>query len=255
MRPPSLNPITRQFGSGHTGTDYAWTRGGGTIVDKAIRAIAAGQVLEVYTDPRYGKVARIDHGDGVIADYCHAASFISRLKKGASVEEGEVIGTMGQTGSLAEGTHLHLTVRVKGKLTDPKAYIADHPTASGTGGSARPGTIRRRKSMLFFYVNDSKAARGVRYVILTGDGRRADFTSGAAEFPNAVASQLGSAIATDEALIAALQKQFRDSGPAPDHAAPVEATVDLQPLLTVLEHLPADTAREFMNQLASRLNL
>lgn len=87
-------------------------------------------------------------------------------------------------------------------------YESQHDT------NATASTNRKKAKMLHFSVNDKSAPRGTRYVILMPDGRRADYRSGTDDFPVAVAAQIGKAIGGDEAVIASIQKQLRDSGPA-----------------------------------------
>jgi len=99
----------------------------------------------------------------------------------------------------------------------------DQHVSDTTPLTATPSHPRKKSKMLHFVVNDSASARGIKYVILMPDGRRADYTSGATDFPNAVAANIGNAIPADEALIKSLQTQLRASGPA---TATATATID-----------------------------
>lgn len=104
-------------------------------------------------------------------------------------------------------------------------------------------TARKKAKMLHFYINDPKSARGVKYVILTHDGRRIDYTSGAQDFPNAVAANIGNAILADEALITAFQKQLRASGPPV--AAITQAAADTKPIVDAINAIPAKVVAAF----------
>lgn len=112
---------------------------------------------------------------------------------------------------------------------------------------ATVATPRRRRNMLHFSIPDTKAPRGVRYVILTGDGRRADYISSDTTFPNGITAQIGGAVPTDESLIASLQKQFRDSGPA-------AATINVAALASqVADAVGDEVAGDVADELADRL--
>lgn len=157
MQQPSPNPVTNPYGGGHTGTDYAWTRNGGTIVDKDIYSIDDGTITKIYYDKAYGNVMEIDHGSNVTGVYCHAAGYNNTLKVGDRVHQGQNIGVMGDTGTLAKARHLHLTLRVNGKNTDPYAYINNHLTTAGNGGTPIAPEPERTKTMTTMFVKGSTA--------------------------------------------------------------------------------------------------
>ncbi len=109
-------------GSAHTGADIA----GSGIFGKPIVAIESGTVsVATYSNYGYGNYVMINHGvnsaDGntYISLYGHCSSLA--VSKGQSVTKGQVIGYVGSTGN-STGPHLHLEVRVNGKITDPLKY-------------------------------------------------------------------------------------------------------------------------------------
>ena len=111
--------LVDQKGSAHTGTDIA----GAGIFGKPIVAIESGIVsLATYSDYGYGNHIMIDHGkclgDGnnYISLYGHCSSLA--VSKGQAVAKGQVIGYVGSTGN-STGAHLHLEIRINGKITDP----------------------------------------------------------------------------------------------------------------------------------------
>ena len=63
-----------------------------------------------------GQVVILDHGLGVMSGYWHLSQI--DVTAGQFVEEGQVIGLVGNTG-LSTGSHLHWEVRVGGVPVDP----------------------------------------------------------------------------------------------------------------------------------------
>lgn len=96
----------------HAGVDY-YNREGG-----AIYAAGPGRVIHAGMDDAYGESVRIDHGDGVIGLYAHMVPGSLRVHEGDEVRQGDVIGSMGQSGR-AFAVHLHYEVRFNDALVDP----------------------------------------------------------------------------------------------------------------------------------------
>ncbi len=126
---PGFNTITTRFqeiytlvnpaGSAHTGVDIA----GANINATPMLAIESGTVIVAgYNAGGYGNYVMINHGkctdDGnnYISLYGHASSLA--VKTGDYVEKGQVIAYVGTTGN-STGPHLHLEIRINGKITDP----------------------------------------------------------------------------------------------------------------------------------------
>jgi murein DD-endopeptidase MepM/ murein hydrolase activator NlpD len=68
----------------------------------------------------YGNAVIVDHGGGYSTLYAHMSSF--NTSSGAYVDQGDVIGYVGCTGSCT-GDHLHFEVRVNGDPVDPMPYL------------------------------------------------------------------------------------------------------------------------------------
>ena len=85
-----------------------------------IKASADGEVVLAYPDLFYsGNVVVIDHGFGLQTIYAHMKDM--SVKVGQKVSQGDIIGTVGMTGT-ATGYHLHFEIRVNGTKMDPLDY-------------------------------------------------------------------------------------------------------------------------------------
>jgi murein DD-endopeptidase MepM/ murein hydrolase activator NlpD len=72
----------------------------------------------VGTKGGYGNVIVLQHQNGVSTVYGHLSRFVSGLRKGIKVSQGEIIGFVGMTG-LATGPHLHYEFLLRGQHRDP----------------------------------------------------------------------------------------------------------------------------------------
>lgn len=86
-----------------------------------IKAAGPGTVAYAGNELRgYGNLVLIQHGDGLVTAYAHAASL--SVKKGDQVTAGQTIGTVGQTGAV-DAPQLHFEVRKNSSPVDPKQYL------------------------------------------------------------------------------------------------------------------------------------
>ena len=85
-----------------------------------IRAVHGGRVLYADWFKGYGNLMIIDHGDAYYTVYAHMEEMLK--PKGAAVKDGDVIATVGDTGSL-EGPMLYFEVRHHGKPVDPMHWL------------------------------------------------------------------------------------------------------------------------------------
>ncbi len=85
-----------------------------------IRAIYKGSVI--YSDwfKGYGKMLIINHGERYYSLYAHASEIFPRV--GETVSEGQVIGKVGDTGSI-RGTILYFEIRHRGEPQDPLVWL------------------------------------------------------------------------------------------------------------------------------------
>ena len=98
----------------HAATDIACAQG------TSIYASDGGKVLRAEWHWSYGYYVLIDHGGGLSTLYAHCTSLA--VSAGQSVQKGQTVGYVGQTGS-AYGYHLHFEVRVNGERVNPAGYV------------------------------------------------------------------------------------------------------------------------------------
>ena len=94
-----MHPIFRTVRP-HLAIDYAAPAGTPVV------AIGKGRVEFAGWRNGYGNVVDIRHPAGYVSRYAHFSRITTRLRKGQSVDAGDVIGYVGQTGH-ATGPHLH----------------------------------------------------------------------------------------------------------------------------------------------------
>lgn len=104
-----LHPILGTWRT-HNGTDYAAPTG------TPIRTLGDGRVSFAGTKNGYGKVVIVEHTRGRTTLYAHMSKLIATT--GQIVEQGDIIGEVGQTG-WATGPHLHLEFHENGVKKDP----------------------------------------------------------------------------------------------------------------------------------------
>ncbi|CDB91468.1 putative uncharacterized protein [Clostridium sp. CAG:302] len=141
---PVSTTITSEYGgddgfrtSDHNGLDISPGTGGiGTV---NVIAVEAGTIIYPnndtdiqYEDNGYygntegggfGNYVMIAHDDGTTTVYGHMAKNSIIVRTGDKVEQGQVIGKIGNSGS-STGAHLHFGVMINGSYVDPSNYIS-----------------------------------------------------------------------------------------------------------------------------------
>ena len=85
-----------------------------------IHAVFPGHVLYTGWFRGYGNLIIVDHGSEYYTLYAHVADI--KVAEGDDVKQGQVIGTVGDTGSL-QGPRLYFEVRYQGKPQDPAQWL------------------------------------------------------------------------------------------------------------------------------------
>lgn len=115
------------FGSGktvfHSGLDASTAAG----VGNGANVIAAGDGVVIASGWNvrggWGNSIIIDHGSGLWTGYAHMQSGSPFFDVGDSVDQGDVLGLVGTTGS-STGAHLHFTTWVNGATVNPRNFMA-----------------------------------------------------------------------------------------------------------------------------------
>lgn len=106
----------------HTGIDISTADGAEVL------AAADGMVSAIYDDPMLGRTVEITHTQNIKTVYCNLtaedAAFIS---VGDYVEQGDRIGTVGDTSisELADEPHLHFEVKLGEQAVNPLDYMSE----------------------------------------------------------------------------------------------------------------------------------
>lgn len=102
----------------HNGTDFS------APVGTSVEAVADGTVEDVYYDELLGHTVSIAHDDGHVSVYC-GLNDVTFVEEGERVEQGYVIGTIGDEMPLesAQEPHLHLEIIKDGARVDPLSVI------------------------------------------------------------------------------------------------------------------------------------
>ena len=130
---PAIHPISRidsKFSSGfgyrydpftkkrklHEGHDFS------ADIGTPIVATADGIVKSSRYFGSFGNYVEIDHGNGFVTCYGHLSK--RAVKKGESIERGQYIGKVGNTGR-STAPHLHYEIRYNNKNLDPTNFYFD----------------------------------------------------------------------------------------------------------------------------------
>jgi murein DD-endopeptidase MepM/ murein hydrolase activator NlpD len=96
----------------HTGIDWA------APIGTPILAAGNGTIEEAGRKGQYGNYIRIRHANGYQTAYGHMSRFANGVRDGVKVQQGQIIGYVGNTG-LSSGPHLHFEVLVNSRFVDP----------------------------------------------------------------------------------------------------------------------------------------
>ncbi len=126
LAPPVVAQVSERFGrvvdpefktsTFRSGVDYAAPAG------SSVRTVAPGIVRFSGWFRGYGRIVIVDHGDAFHSISGHLDEIY--VEVGDPVEEGQALGTVGETGSLG-GPSLYFELREDGKPVDPEPWFLD----------------------------------------------------------------------------------------------------------------------------------
>ncbi|MEE9543898.1 MAG: peptidoglycan DD-metalloendopeptidase family protein [Thermodesulfobacteriota bacterium] len=105
------HPIHKKYRP-HHGIDYAAQRG------TPVESSGSGKIVYAGWKSGYGKYIKIRHNEKYTTAYGHLSKINKGIRKGARVDQGQMIGRVGSTGD-STGPHLHYEVLVRGRLVNP----------------------------------------------------------------------------------------------------------------------------------------
>ena len=108
------SPYGYRWGRQHTGIDIDGYSGQPIVASKEGTVVLASYYYG------YGLTVIVNHGGGFATLYAHQSR--TAVSNGESVEQGDIVGYVGCTGSCT-GDHLHFEVRVNGSPQDPMRYL------------------------------------------------------------------------------------------------------------------------------------
>jgi murein DD-endopeptidase MepM/ murein hydrolase activator NlpD len=98
----------------HKGIDFASGAGSDVL------SVASGIVTWAGPREGYGNLVEINHGNGYVTRYGHAARVLVAV--GDEVERGQAVAVVGSTGR-STGPHVHFEVVKDGRQIDPMAFV------------------------------------------------------------------------------------------------------------------------------------
>lgn len=120
----NINKLVYPSYVGHTGVDVNINVKGKKVIAVKSGTVVISKALKRSngTYKSYGEYIVINHHDGTMTLYAHMLEDSRTVFEGDKVSQGQVIGTVGNTGN-STGTHLHFEVRIKGSPVNPIPYL------------------------------------------------------------------------------------------------------------------------------------
>jgi murein DD-endopeptidase MepM/ murein hydrolase activator NlpD len=106
-----LHPVFRSYRA-HLGVDYGAPAGAPVV------AVASGTVVSAGWSGGSGRMVRIRHASGFESYYLHLSAFAKGVRAGAHVDQGQLIGRVGSSGT-ATGAHLDYRLKKNGVFVNP----------------------------------------------------------------------------------------------------------------------------------------
>lgn len=174
------HPVTGKPLTMHNGIDLVATADGKNGQADKIKAHTGGVVDGVGYDKDAGNFVRIKVDANTKMYYFHLRD-MSSLVVGETVQTGQIIGIVGQTG-MASGKHLHFGIKHNGQWIDPAPYLDADYLVTKTYGTVTYKYLRIRAGMGTNYAEVGRLKKDDRVEILetktVGDGTWGRITQG-----------------------------------------------------------------------------
>lgn len=124
VRDRSLNffpPVNGMLSNGFNAQEKHFAVDITAAVDSPVKAVANGTVILSEWTAETGYVIILEHGDGLLSIYKHNGKLLK--SQGEIVQAGEVIASVGNTGELTTGPHLHFELWSHGNPMNPSDYL------------------------------------------------------------------------------------------------------------------------------------
>ena len=117
LYPPVRGIITGKYSisENHLATDIA------APIGESVKAVTKGIVVFSGWNPDTGNTIILKHDNDVMTMYKHCAKVFKEI--GDEVAKGDVIASVGNTGELTTGPHLHFELWIQGHAVDAEEYI------------------------------------------------------------------------------------------------------------------------------------
>ena len=135
-----LHPVFRTYHA-HLGIDYA------APVGAPVVAVASGIVVSAGWAGGGGNQIQLRHGDGYETYYLHLSAFAPGIRPGAHVDQGELIGRVGATGT-ATGPHLDYRLKRNGQFVNPLLVQRSQPPGDPIPPALLPAFFTSRDDTL-----------------------------------------------------------------------------------------------------------
>jgi murein DD-endopeptidase MepM/ murein hydrolase activator NlpD len=145
-----LHPVFRTYRA-HLGIDYAAPPGA------AVVAVSSGTVISAGWSGGGGNMVHLRHASGFETYYLHLSAFGKGIRRNAHVEQGQVIGRVGSTGT-ATGPHLDYRLKKNGEFVNPLAEHRKLPPGEPIPAASLPVFRAARDEMLQQISTDVLAA-------------------------------------------------------------------------------------------------
>jgi murein DD-endopeptidase MepM/ murein hydrolase activator NlpD len=139
-----MHPILR-VRRAHLGVDYS------APVGTPVKAVAAGVVVTAGVNGEAGRMVHLRHSGGYESLYLHLSRFAEGIRRGVRVEQGQVIGRVGASGT-ATGPHLDFRLRQNGRYINPLTAHRNMPPGTPVDPAHREAFFAERDRLRAMFV-------------------------------------------------------------------------------------------------------